>query len=160
MCLLTHTASGITLKVRFFPHAKYSSEQIHSPAHRPESQHTDKPFHHNIRNYHSHCKSGAGYRRDRIQGTEGRLFYEYTKVLAIALCIHLVGKYLIICFSNRGVWAISGMTKHHLAPCQAQHTAINLICFPALPDCFSACLGESSLIGELVETCPADPEAR
>lgn len=37
---------------------------------------------------------------------------------------------LIICFSNKGVWAISGATEHNPTPCHAQHAEINLICFP------------------------------
>lgn len=152
---------GITLKVRFFPHAKYSNEQIQSPAHRPETRQTDQPFHHNIRSYQPplELRGRLQERQTGSKGCKGDCFIEYTKVVAIVLCIHLVGKYLIICFSNR-VWAISGMTKHNLTPCQAQYAAINLICFPALPDCFSACWGQSSLIGKLAETCPADPEAR
>jgi len=88
-------------------------------------------------------------------GDRGRAFYEYTKV-----CSHPGGQGPLICFRNKGAWAISGMTKHNLTPCQAQHAEINLIYFPALPDCSPACLRESSLIGKLAETCPAGSEAR
>lgn len=129
--------------------------KTHSPAQRLEGQQADKPFHHTITNYHSH---NLGRLQERQNSRERRESVLWThKFATTVLCIHLVGKYFTVCFSNKGVWAISGMTKHNLTPCQAQHSAINLICFSTLPDCFAACLQGKQLNRETCRNLPCWP---
>lgn len=51
------------------------------------------------------------------------------------------------------VWAISGMAS--LTPCHAQHTEINLICFPLSQSALQPVRGKAALTVKLAETRPA-----
>lgn len=82
------------------------------------------------------------------------MFCDQERFTAVWLCHHQEGPQFITCFCNR-VWAISGMTKRS-CPCHAQHTEINLICFPLFQTALQLVVGgKAALTVKLAETRPA-----